>query len=74
MKKCKAFTPVAGSRTAWLPCMRKSQPGSAFCKKHGDAIFGAMLGALTFGPPIKEIEHLCEEQRPCQIALAQRRK
>jgi len=54
--------------------MRKSQPGSAFCKKHGDAIFGAMLGALTFGPPIKEIEHLCEEQRPCQIALAQRRK
>jgi hypothetical protein len=73
MKKCKAFNPVAGSRTAWLPCARKAQPGSAFCKKHNDAITGALLGAFTYSEPVEAIEHLCDEANPCSIAIAQRR-
>jgi hypothetical protein len=73
MSKCKAFTPVARSRSAWRPCLRKAQPGSAFCKKHDDAVFGAFLGALHHSEPTDAIEHLCDEARPCALAIAQRR-
>jgi hypothetical protein len=74
MPKCKAFTPIAGSRSAWLPCRGKAQPGSAFCKKHSDAIFGAMLGAFQYSQPIDTIEHFCDDEHPCAFAIAQRRK
>jgi hypothetical protein len=50
MKKCKALYPIAGSRTAWVPCVRKAERGSEFCRRHGDAIFGAMLGAVIHEP------------------------
>ena len=74
MKKCQAFYPIAGSRSAWLPCVRKAEAGSVFCKKHGDTIVGVMLGALVFAPAMNEVEHLCGEDHPCPIARAQRRK
>jgi len=54
MKKCKAFYPIAGSRTAWIPCVRKAERGSGFCRHHGDAIFGAMLGAIVYEKPVDE--------------------
>lgn len=74
MKKCHAFYPITGSRSAWLPCVQKAEAGSAFCKKHGDAIVGVMLGALVFAPALNEVEHLCAQNRPCPIAQAQRSK
>ncbi len=73
MKKCCAFYPIAGSRTAWLPCVRKVEAGSRFCRRHGEAIFGAMLGALAYGEPVNLMEHLCVEERPCAVARAARR-
>jgi hypothetical protein len=53
--------------------VRKAEEGSAFCKKHGDAIFGAMLGALVYMEPVDEVEHLCGEGRPCEMAGARRK-
>ncbi len=47
MRKCRAFYPIAGSRTAWIPCAQKAEAESGFCRRHGDAIFGAMLGAMV---------------------------
>lgn len=73
MNKCSAFYPIAGSRTAWLPCVRKAQLGSRFCRRHGDAVLGAMLGALAYAEPQNVMEHLCGEQRPCAVARAARR-
>jgi len=73
MKKCVAFQPLAGSRTAWVPCARKAEAGSAFCRKHGDAAFGMMLGALVYAPARNEMQHLCEEDDPCPLARNQGR-
>ncbi len=53
--------------------MRKTERGSAFCRRHGDAIFGAMLGALVHSEAVNEVEYLCDEGRPCEVARAQRR-
>ncbi len=59
MKKCKAFYPIAGSRTAWIPCARKAEEGTGFCRRHGDAIFGVMLGAIVYGEPVEDEEEFC---------------
>ena len=59
---------------AWIPCVRKAEEGSAFCRRHGDAFFGAMLGALVYAEPVWEMEHLCGEMRPCPMREAKRRK
>lgn len=74
MKKCRAYYPIAGTRMAWIPCVRKAEEGSAFCRRHGDAIFGAMLGALVHAEPVNEMEHLCGENSECPMARARRRK
>jgi hypothetical protein len=73
MQKCKAFYPIAGSRTAWIPCVRKAERGSGFCRHHGDAIFGAMLGVLVYSGPVEEIEHPCKEEPPCPLRRAGRK-
>jgi len=73
MVKCAAFQPVAGTRKAWIPCARRAEAGSAFCRKHGDAIFGVMLGALVHQQPVAEVEHMCGDGQPCPLAQAQRR-
>jgi len=59
---------------AWIPCMRQAEAGSPFCRRHADAIFGAMLGAVVHSEPVMEVEHLCGEESPCPIARAGRRK
>jgi len=63
MKKCKAFYPVAGSRTAWIPCVRKVEEGTGFCRRHGDAIFGVMLGAIVYEEPVAEDEGEGREEK-----------
>ncbi len=74
MRKCKAYYPIAGSRTAWIPCVRKAEAESGFCRRHGDAIFGALLGALVHSVPMEEIEHSREEKTPCSLRRTRRRK
>lgn len=64
MKKCKAFYPIAGSRTAWIPCVRKAERESGFCRRHGDAIFGAMLGAIVYEKAVDEAVHVEAEKWP----------
>jgi hypothetical protein len=59
MKKCKAFYPIAGTRKAWIPCLRRAEPGSLFCLKHGDAIVGALLGLFVAAEPVDEVEPVC---------------
>jgi hypothetical protein len=64
MKKCKAFYPIAGSRTAWIPCVRRAEAGSRYCRQHGDAIFGAMLGAIVYEKAVDETVHVEAEKWP----------
>ena len=45
--KCWAYQPVAGSKTAWVPCVQESEEGSKFCGRHGAAITGAMMGMIV---------------------------
>ncbi len=49
-----AFYPVAGSRTAWIPCAQKAESESGFCRRHGDAIFGALLGVIVSEKAVDE--------------------
>jgi len=44
MKKCAAYSPLGCTRQGWTPCARKAEKQSLFCRKHGDAIAGAVLG------------------------------
>ncbi len=64
MKKCKAFYPIAGSRTAWIPCVRKAEAESGFCRRHGEAIFGAMLGAIVYEKAVDEVVEIEAEKWP----------
>jgi hypothetical protein len=64
MKKCKAFYPIAGSRTAWIPCARKAEEGTGFCRRHGDAIFGVMLGAIVYEAAVDEAVEVEAEKCP----------
>jgi len=47
MQRCWAYQLIAGSKTAWVPCVREAAEGSNYCGRHGAAITGAMLGMLT---------------------------
>jgi hypothetical protein len=62
MKKCIAYTPIAGSRSAWLPCLRAVEVGERFCRRHGDAITGAVFGALMYGPVVDEEVKIVEDR------------
>ena len=64
MRKCKAFYPIAGSRTAWIPCVRKAEVGTGFCRRHGDAIFGVMLGAIVYEKTVDEAVEVETEKWP----------
>ncbi len=44
MKKCIAFRPLGVLQRAWIPCGRYAVKHSAFCKRHADAMHGAVLG------------------------------
>jgi len=49
--------------------VRKAEEGSAFCRRHGEAIFGAMLGALTYADPVAEPEPVSGEDKGCRSRL-----
>jgi hypothetical protein len=48
MKACRAFSLIAGSRTAWVPCVRKAEKGEKYCQRHGEAVAGVLLGELMY--------------------------
>lgn len=62
MTKCIAYTPIAGSRSAWLPCLRAAEVGEKFCRRHGDAITWAVFGALMYGPVVDEEVKIVEDR------------
>jgi hypothetical protein len=72
MKKCRAFYPIAGSRTAWVPCVRKAEKGSRFCRRHGDTIFGVVLGALVYAEPVDEEVAFVEDRPPWNFSWPRR--
>jgi hypothetical protein len=49
MKKCIAYFPLGSTRQAWVPCARPAVDKSVFCRKHGEAIAGAVLGFCVNG-------------------------
>jgi len=49
MKKCIAYERVHPLPNAWCSCRKPAAPGSVFCKRHGDAVDGAVLGMLVHG-------------------------
>lgn len=46
MGKCWAFYPIAGTRSAWIPCVREAEEGRRYCRRHWDALAGVMLGSI----------------------------
>jgi hypothetical protein len=49
MKKCIAYRGIPGRPNAWISCMRTAVRGRPFCRKHGEAIEGAVLGMCVAG-------------------------
>jgi hypothetical protein len=55
MKKCIAYRALACHgrqgffRSRWVPCGLAAADGSDFCKKHGDAVIGGLLGLWAAG-------------------------
>ncbi len=49
MKKCAAYSPLGGTRQGWAPCACQAEGQSLFCRKHGEAIAGAVLGLCVNG-------------------------
>jgi hypothetical protein len=66
MKKCRAYYPIAGSRTVWIPCVQKAEAESGFCRRHGDAILGAMLGAIVDEKAMGDLLTSCAQQAAAQ--------
>lgn len=64
MKRCWAYRAIAGSRSAWVPCVRMAEEGSRFCSRHARAIEGAVLGALMHAEARDEAVTLYEELSP----------
>jgi hypothetical protein len=64
MKKCWAYQAIAGSRSAWVPCVRSAEEGSRFCSRHARAIERAVLGALMHAEARDEAVTMNEEQPP----------
>lgn len=46
MSRCIAYTRSTISRNAWNPCKRNAVDGSRFCRRHDDAVDGAILGLV----------------------------
>ena len=58
MKKCIAFRPLGVLQRAWIPCGRNALKHSPFCKRHADAMHGAVLGLWVKGffEPVEQCE------------------
>jgi len=74
VKKCKAYYPIAGSRTAWIPCLRDAEPETGFCRRHGDAIVGAWLGAVIHGAEAEDEAPLEKDKTKHNERRVRRRK
>ena len=64
MKRCWAYQAIAGSRSAWVPCVRMAEEGSRFCARHARAIEGAVLGALIHAEARDEAVTMYEDLSP----------
>jgi hypothetical protein len=67
MKKCIAYSAIPGSRAAWIPCVRRAQPGYALCRRHSDVVAGVMLGVCASGvleDVLKELEKKLPDENP----------
>ena len=73
MKRCWAYQAIAGSRMAWVPCVRMAEDGSRFCVRHARAIEGAVLGALMHAEARDEAVTLYEEKPPRNPLRGKRR-
>ena len=73
MKRCWAYQAIAGSRSAWVPCVRMAEEGSRFCARHARAIEGAVLGALMHAEAKDEAVTLCEDLPPWNARRGKRR-
>jgi hypothetical protein len=51
---CQAFSLIAGSRTAWVPCVRQAEEGEKYCRRHGDAVAGVLLGEVVYGDDLEQ--------------------
>jgi hypothetical protein len=49
MKKCLAYRALGFSRNRWVPCGLAAAHSLDFCKKHGDAVIGGVLGLWAAG-------------------------
>jgi hypothetical protein len=67
MKKCIAFRGVPGVPNAWVRCARAAQSGSLFCRQHGEAINGAVLGMQMAGM-LDEYEPWQHRKKPAEAA------
>jgi hypothetical protein len=47
MAKCSAYIRAGRSPHAWKPCVRRALRGHKYCRIHGDAVLGAVLGLLV---------------------------
>jgi hypothetical protein len=54
MKKCIAYERAHPLPNAWCSCRKVAAPGSVFCRRHGDAVDGAVLGMLVHGYGLDE--------------------
>lgn len=66
MKKCIAFSAIPGSRAAWIPCVRRAQPGYALCRRHSDVVAGVMLGVCASGvleDALKKVEKRLQQKQ-----------
>ena len=49
--RCIAYTRAAWRPNVWVPCARRRQRGSFFCRRHEDAVNGAVLGLWAHSLP-----------------------
>jgi hypothetical protein len=49
MKQCIAYRGIPDVPHAWIRCMRGAERGTHFCRKHGEAVNGAVLGMCVAG-------------------------
>ncbi len=50
-QRCIAYVRAGWDPQAWVPCSRRRQCGSLYCRRHEDAVNGAILGLWAHGFP-----------------------
>jgi hypothetical protein len=73
MKTCRAFSLIAGSRTAWVPCVREAEVREKYCRRHGEAVAGVLLGEVVYGEELEE-KMLLSGAAGALVAIKKRRR